>query len=215
MSLIAPWQRLVRGSGMGKIEVGQFSSLLRRYLGMRGESFVADELAPEISPIFVLEHERPEWEWLKGAKLISALLQILPVAGQTGLLRVRNPSASGAIAILDPIYFSTNAVATELIISRTIDGGSDLANLLATVGRDVRAAQTVASALVVSWTNNVAFSGTSFHRTFLAINAQQEYRAPIVLTPGFVIEFQTLALGSDLRGSINWLEKRFDDLESR
>lgn len=202
---------------MPKIESGQFSSLVRRYLQMRGESFVLDELSPEISPVLVLEAERPEWQFLKGQKLNCCLIQTLPVAAQTSLFRLRNPAASGVFAIFEWIYFSTNSVATEVVFFRSTESGSDLANALGTHSRDLRwqPIGNNASALSASWANNIGASGLSFHRTFLAINAEREYRPAFILPPGFVFEIFTQAPNSDLRGSVNWLEKRLDDLEAR
>lgn len=197
---------------MSKIERGQFSSMLRRYLGMTGVSDVVDELAPEISATFPLEVERPEWEFLKGAKLMSGASLVAAVAVKKGVYRLRNPSTSGLVAIFESIWMSSEISAQFQLTREATE--TDLATVEASVARDTRYSTTMASALVLSSEAVAAPTGTSFHTTFnFSAGPPVEFRTPIVLTPGHALQVICNNVNVAFYVSAHWLEKRFDELE--
>lgn len=199
---------------MSKIERGQFSSLLRRYLGMAGQTQVADELAPEISAVLALESERPEWEFLKGAKLMAACGTVAASAGLESACRLRNPAASGVIGIIDHISFSTGGLAATIRV--TI--GNDAGNLTTTVqsnSRDTRyprAAFPGNSALICS-TDYGANGDTVFHSSLATNSSPPFLRTPFVITPGFQMQVTSLTLNVGLLVNFHWLERTLDQLE--
>lgn len=212
---------------MSKIESPRFSSLLRRYLGMVGQASVADELSPEISPGIQLEGERPEWEFLKGAKLMSAPLNVTGAAGTTSAFRFRNPSTSGVIAIFGgrpneamcELSMDAQAGATAAVqFQSRADSGVNLTATLAGIPRDTRYTNVAAntSALIGSQTNNlVGAAGDIFHgglSTNLGI-IPVYFRFTFVLTPGNELNIVFPVANTSTRGGILWLEKRIDQLE--
>lgn len=211
---------------MGKIESPRFSSLLRRYLSMVGQTEVANELSPEISPGLTLERERPEWEFLKGAKLMSAPLNLAGAAGTLSAFRFRNPSTSGVMAV-----FGHDEPACELVaqliaggvasvqFQTRADSGVDLAASVVALPRDTRYSNLAVntSAIIGSQTNNlVGAAGDIFHggaaNAFLDI---WQFRFKFVLTPGNELNIVFPDAGTNTRGAVLWLEKPIDQLEVR
>lgn len=196
---------------MAKIETPRFSSFLRRFFGMTGESQVADELAPEISAVLTLESARPEWEFLKGAKLMSCTATQVGDAGNPARIRIRNPALSGVVAIFDLIAVESSPT-TIVLLERNTDNGS-LATIFPTVSRDTRYPQLNASALVHSGglggsSGDSFFSGTPPAGNMLVIPV-----GPIVLTPGHQVQLSAVSNNIPIRASWQWLERPLDALE--
>lgn len=196
---------------MSQIQTGRYSDLLRRLLSMKGVTDVASELSPEISPIFVLESERPEWEFLKNEKLMSNVFAPSPVAAQQTAVRIRNPSGSGAVAVFTRMWLSA-AIPIGFIAERNTDQGN-LTTVLPTVARDTRTQELNASALVASQTSNAAASGSSFWSSNLIGDTPAINNIPFILTPGNQIQITSLTVNAGLRGTLDWRERRLDVLE--
>ena len=198
---------------MALIQTGRYGDLLRRVLSMSGVTVVASELAPEISPVFILEAERPEWEFLKGAKLATSQISVGGVAAQTTSARIRNPPNSGILAIFQLFQFSVENNATVLIAQRLTN--NDLANVVATVLRDTRWPLVLnASALIASQTDNAgAFAGNFFYNEFALARTNHLLTVPFVLSPGFAIDIFIETVNVSCRGCFHWLERRQQPLE--
>lgn len=177
---------------------------------MAGQVQVTSELAPEISAVFALESDRPEWEFLKGSKLCSSQISITALVANQATARLRNPVGSGAIAIISQIEFSVDAIATCLIYRVTAT--ADLTTLVATITRDTRYPALDASALIASQ-QNIASSGDFFFNAHLLANTPQYVKVPFVLTPGFAVDVNCETLNVGLRGNVHWLERRIGELE--
>ena len=198
---------------MPQIQRGQFSQLLRRYLGMTGVNDVVDELAPELAADFTLEVERPEWEFLKGQKLMSAVGTIVPSVGLTPMMRLENPAASGAIGIIQPIIISSQGVDNNIDI-KTNPAAGNLTTTFQSVARDTRY-PTVAfpgnSALVCS--GDYGTAGALIATLTAKANTALFYCVPVVLTPGFDLNVIGQTANTAMVVVFNWLEKRLDQLE--
>jgi len=204
---------------MSKIERGQFSSLLRRYLGMTGTSDVVDELAPEISATFTLEAERPEWEFLKGQRLMSITTQVTAVAAKQSVVRIRNPATSGVVAIFThwsiTTPFTTGVVYTWFTLTRETDPAVDLVDGVATIARDTRLPTTQGSALIASKEALDAPSGTAWHNAGTETGIPYQLNGPsFVLTPGHAVQLVGSEDNIALFLAVHWLEKRLDPLEA-
>ncbi len=201
---------------MSKIERGQFSSFLRRYLGMTGVSEVVDELAPEISAVFALEQERPEWEFLKGARLMSHATQVTVNPGNPNSARWRNPPNSGVVAIFYRVNASVSTVTGSGLFLTMGAQLADLATVSGTVPRDTRwSALAVGGAIIASFSNSGAIGGNQFDNAIILANTTWSFLhdTPVVITPGNSLQITTSATGLDSSFSAHWLEKRLDDLE--
>lgn len=200
---------------MSKIEVGQFSTMLRRYLGMKGVSDVTDELAPEISATLVLEQERPEWEFLKGARLHAWAGSVPALAANFGAARLRNPAGSGMVAIVNycNVGAGVGVVATATFGLQT----ADQATVSGTANRDGRLFPPTGGALVASF-GYAALGGNAIDTVALAANspAFPLFRgSAIVITPGSALNLGLSTANVDFFFSFHWLEKRIDELELR
>lgn len=198
-----------------KLERGQFADLLRRYLGMTGSTDVAGDLAPELSPVLILEAERPEWEFLKSNRLMSCAYSIGPTAGQTSAHRLRNPTGSGVVAIITYAQYAVEVTSpgTRSVVSatRNVDSG-DLSSNTPTIARDTRYPGVNTSALIGS-AQTVGLTGNTFWSTISLNDTNVEIPVPFVLTPGNQVQLTALQVDVILRGSWQWLEKRIDALE--
>lgn len=198
---------------MAKIEIGRFSDLLRRLLSMSGVSTVASELAPEISPVFVLEQERPEWEFLKNAKLCTSQFSVTPVAAQFPQARLRNPPGSGIVAVFTDFNWAVGL--TSVVNLWRVTTLLDMAGPANTMSRDTRlAALNISGLIATQQTSAVALTGDFFYH---AVNNAGEdtmpIKVPFVLTPGFAIDIGGETVNSSLRGNFHWLERRLGALE--
>jgi len=199
---------------VSKIERGQFSQLLRRYLQMSGQYHVADELSPEISPGFTLESERPEWEFLKGNRLMSCAYSIGPTAGVQSSHRLRNPTGSGVVAIITQVNFGVEDQAgTRAVVSitRNPDTG-DLSSNTPTISRDTRYAGVNTSALIGS-AQTVGLTGDTWFSAICLNDQVIIVPTEFVLTPGNQVQITAIQNNTTLRGAWQWLEKRLDQLE--
>lgn len=61
------------------------------------------ELLPDLNAAFVLENDRPEWSFLKGERLFAGSASEGSVVAQFGQFRVRNPTDSGMLSVVDYI----------------------------------------------------------------------------------------------------------------
>lgn len=200
---------------MSKIEIGKWSNLLRRMLAMSGVVDVAGELAPEISPTFVLESERPEWEFLKGAKLMSSQISVTKVVGQQSTGRLRNPVGSQILAVITKINWAilTGAANTAgVVLINRVQTIADLANIVASVCRDTRYPALNTSGLIVSQ-DNVGSAGDFFYNATSLDNTTHLMDLPFVLTPGFAIDVNAETAEVELRANIHWIERRLGELE--
>jgi len=199
---------------VSKIEVGRYSNLLRRILSMKGVSDVATELSPEIASAFILEIERPEWEFLKGEKLVSAVFATAAVAAQNSGVRLRNPADSGVVAVFPPggIVLGLTGNTSGIILERNVVQAG-LTTALPTVSRDTRYPVLNASALLSSQQNVVPPSGEAYWSTNLPLDEPAQVNMAFVLTPGFQLQLSTLANNCAMRGTFSWLERRLDVME--
>lgn len=195
---------------MSKVETGRYSDLLRRTLGMKGVTEVAAELSPELSPVFVLETERPEWEFLKNEKLVGATFQKTGEVALASAVRLSNPAASGVVAVFSRMHINS-AAAGIILWERNTDQGV-LASLLPTVARDTRWEALTTSVLLQS-VAAVGASGDSFGSTVNLANVPVEYVDSIVLTPGQQVQMTQLTVNTSIRGYWTWRERRLDALE--
>jgi len=195
---------------VSQIQTGRYGDLLRRFLGMKGVTEVAGELSPEISAVFILENDRPEWLFLKGEKLCSASFFIALNAGLPSAARLRNPAGSGVMAVIQRLEVSTQAGAT-LIEERNTDQGN-LAAVLPTVTRDTRLPVLNASACIQS-VANVGSSGEAFFSQRNLPDVPLVNASPFILLPGFQIQVSSTTNNIQLRGDWQWRERRLDVLE--
>jgi len=179
---------------------------------MKGVSLVSSELSPEISPILVLESERPEWDFLKNEKIIGSNWGVVASAVLNSAFRLRNPVNSGALVVLIDGACSTDTTGSVLLAERNTDQLS-LATALPTVSRDTRLPILDASVCIASQAN-VGPSGQSWWSSLSEANVPLPIPFPFVLTPGHQVQFTAAANNVAFRGYVMWRERRIDVLEA-
>ena len=195
-------------------------------MGATGASDVIADLAPELAAGFTLEDQRPEWEFLKGAKLMSMIIAVTGVAAQTAGVKIRNPANSGVVAIFGPPFgpmldISVSVVgATAAALTLFMQPeAANLATSTAPIPRDSRITSIAAgtSALIGSQTNNLGATNLGFLYTQIFLNIGQPYAFMhnFVLTPGNEVSVASPQNQVSLLGGFHWLEKRLDDLEKQ
>jgi hypothetical protein len=200
---------------MSKVERGQYASLLRRYLGMTGVSDVIDELAPEMSAVFVLESERPEWEFLKGARLLGYAQTVPALAGNNSAIRLRNPTNSGVVAIVTHLSIGSN-----LATSSTVTHGAQPADQATINGYGIRdGRQTPNAGAIIASSGYAALGGSAIDACLNGANTCFKLwnginDTAVVLAPGFALNVGHNVANIDLVVGVHWLEKRLDALEA-
>lgn len=203
---------------MSKIERGQFSSLLRRYLGMTGVSDVIDELAPEISATFTLEAERPEWAFLKGERLLGMGQTVPALAANFGTVRYRNPAGSGVVAIFHSLNAGPGFNPAPAAMVITITHGLQAADQATVQGygiRDFR--QTPIAGAIIQSQGYAAAGGNAIGAAICAAQTTWQFiteQNPVVLVPGAALNVSSGFANLDLVVGAQWLEKRLDALEA-
>jgi hypothetical protein len=194
------------------IETGRYSTLLRRFLLLKGATDVAGELSPEISPVFVLEDCRADWQFLKGEHLITCSTLVLAEVGLEPVIRIINPAGNTAIATMDTFWYSLGNAGGEMEI-RESSTLAALPTLSPTHSRDSRYLSTEASSMVVSF-DAVAPAGTVLWQGITSSTAlQRPLHFPYVIAPGHGIDFGSTSQNQIMRLSVVWHERPVSALE--
>jgi len=199
---------------VSKIEIGRFAERLRRSLGMAGQVEVAGELAPEISPVIVIQDNSAEWQFLQRVRLCqSAVLQAAAVAANP-VFRYINPAGSGVIAQFNSVQLTSDSINTFIGgygITQTSFGTAAATGL-----RDHRwvAGGTVATAIVGSRGTGVGVGLTQGLFIFHSLASElRDYSEPFILLPGESFEFGSLTDDHEMTASLTWTERRLPALE--
>jgi len=203
---------------MSKIEIGRYSALLRRTLGMKGTSDVATELSPEISPTIQLEQALdPEWDFLKDVRNVGVSERVAANPAGAAQMLILNPPDSGVVGVFD-ILLMSGITGTAEFTARLFANPAPLLNSALTVALDTRwgATATLANAALtatfVSILNIGTGAGTIFRHSIL-VNRLLPFKPRVVLTPGFGLAFGTLTVNSTVFLSAYWKERQLPDLE--
>jgi len=179
---------------------------------MKGVTEISAELSPEVSPVFILEAERPEWEFLKGEKLMASVFSVTGVAAVNSAYRLVNPATSGVIAIITDIFFFVDVNGAVSIFERNATQGN-LAAILPTVSRDSRLPILNASSCIASVATNIAASGEAFIISQILANTREHWQPNYVMGAGQQLQISTTGVNITLRGAVWWKERRLDVLE--
>jgi len=202
---------------VSKIEIGRFSELLRRMLGMKGQTEVAGELSPEISPTLVLEGPTAEWDFLKGVRGCACAEELAGGVGFTTRFRLRNPQDSGVIAEVHFLTMSSN-LSPDFNVNRGQIFG-ELPQALVTVVPDLRwgAIGTTTTALIFSGDNASAAgpAGDLIATARVVSKTVFTYSVPTVLVPGTSLDWGLKAGITDGRvfTFAAWKERQLPRLE--
>lgn len=173
------------------INIGRYNGILGRMLSMGGQEDPAGALSPEISPVLVLENDRPEWLFLGNVRLHGAAIALAAGgAGNFATARLRNPATSGALVVVTSIQISVTTISEVKIFlatSAVVDATTPQTMMFP---HDSRwGAQTSGAAKGSSKNDNTASQGTVIWDHFLAVNTPiRAACCPLVLAPDSSID---------------------------
>lgn len=200
---------------MSKIEIGRFAERLRRSLGMAGVVEVAQELAPEISPVIVVEDNSADQQFLQGVRLCCTGAVQPAVVGVNTLFRFRNPVGSGVLAVFNQVMMSPTVTSTLLCGYGVAQ--VDLPTAAATGLRDRRWERGTPSSTTIigSRANNVAIAfSTAIFAVRVSANFPIIYNEPLILLPGETLEMGTTGLNLEIHLGNTWTERALPLLET-
>lgn len=191
---------------MAAIQTARYSNLLGALLNIGGMEGVASELGAEVSPVFVLENDRPEWGFLKGERLLGAFVSQAANAGNPSFARIRNPLNSNVLGVIEAM--SIGAATTFNPVVYMGQGVADRANPGTVTTRDSRITPlNGAGALKVS-ADNTAVAGSVLEAAFILANTMWEpICLPLILHPGFFIDFGVTDLNLSMRTNLRFRER--------
>ena len=201
---------------MSKIEIGRYSERLRRALGMKGQEVVSGELSPEVSPVIVLEDNAAEWQFLQKVRMCSSVMIQGAVVGQNTLFRLRNPAASGVVAVVKTLGASSDVVGWRVQMGYSPLPTSDLGTAGVTAVRDSRWGNPPnPTTLIASRANNVAlnFSSSLWAGKGVANEIVTYLHGPFLLLPGEAVEWGTISNNINIESTMTWTEREFPALE--
>jgi len=200
---------------MSKIELGRYSELLRRALGMKGVVEVAGELSPEVSATWEIEADRAEWQFLKGVRLVTTGGGQGASVGNNFIGRLVNPAASGIIASISLVSLSADAISAYAFRFQAAPLGN-LASVAESGARDSRwgSPGVSRSPLVASSTvGALPTTGFLLHTVRAQANQEIKFTVPLVMTPGSILLFSNTTVNVLTVFSIHWSERGFPELE--
>jgi len=201
---------------MSKIEIGRYSEQLRRMFGMAGVEMVAADLSPEISPVIVLEQPDVELLFLKSVRQIFSGDQIAAAAGFPSVWRLRNPAASGVIAVVHVIEMTANIISNLAI--RISTATTDFAVPVDTAIPDPRwnalgVAGRRSTAIITSRNDGGVPSGDTMGEARRIANTVWRFDSRFPLLPGVALDFGSETDQVNLRMYAEWTERAFPNLE--
>jgi hypothetical protein len=98
-------------AGFNEILIGRFNRMLQKLLSMKGGA-VMSTLSGELVPSIVVFHG-VEDRALESWDRFGLFLTITAGAATNSLLRLRNPSASGAVVVIEKIALANNTAANQ------------------------------------------------------------------------------------------------------
>lgn len=90
-------------SSLGIIQDGSLADMLRKRLNTQ-PGF--DTVAPELLPVFIVQDDALDQQFLKGVKLCAAAGEVGAVAGQIGFFSLLNPAGSNVIIEVEHVRWS-------------------------------------------------------------------------------------------------------------
>jgi len=204
---------------MSKLEQGRWSQLLRRATGAAGTEVVAGSLSPEISPIWIVQSDDQDIEFLKNVRRCAVGIDLNGAAGFFTRFRLRNPVGSGVIATVTGMDIVDTTATTPFTGARGNETTDLALGSVPTTVIDPRweAQTTTGSTLILSVDNTLAIGpvGDNLFRVTKLLN--ETYRMPpvlqVVLTPGSNFDWASVLFAQNLQTSVSWVERAFPELE--
>lgn len=192
-----------------ELGVGRINRLLNRLLQIKGGS-PAPVLVPELQATILLEGDRLEWEWLKGAQLFGKMRAVAAGVATFSSVELVNPANSGVLATIIALGVVSNADVADV----ELDTGAGLGGTGVRGNRlDTRIESAVGSALI---TQTLTTGGAALANPFWRLAANQQLFVPrglCVMTQGTLLRMGTNAVNSGFQFLAIWLERAIEQSE--
>lgn len=201
---------------MSELQVDRLTTLLKNLFVLRAELGIVPELEDSIYPGVILENDRPEWAFLGGELLQYGSLAAAAVAGELNFIRIRNPSGSGVIVVVEAIAPAPGTQQRTLLVTE----GSEAASVTVSGpwNRDLRLNTTTSriGAVELASGSAAAVAGQvvwEFPSAGIALSFDTP--CPIVIDEGRHVEVWGQTPNSSLRVSFRWRERARERSETR
>jgi len=190
-----------------KIQVGRFNAILSRLLGISGMEATSEDISPEISPVLVLENDRPEWEFLAGGMLVAGVVKQLGAGGLVAKAQLRNPASSGVIAIVTQITVTFPSAIGDVRV-RVSSATTDRTNAATQSLRDSRWAMLGVSGAIKLSGDNAAAAGNEIEVSGVLQNTPYRVQScPIIVGPQSALEIGSGVADVEMDVSFVWRER--------
>jgi len=201
---------------VNEIQVGRYNGLLHKLLDMK-EGAPSPTLATDVFPILVLEAERPEWEFLKGDRLMGCAFNQPATGGVNSKVRIRNPAGSGALVV---VTMCTISIGQNNDVQYGFEAtNSDLATTLSESILDTRFAEggtTFPTGVGrVSRANTAGANSVNILEYGMAARVSRRDHFKVVLSEGFSFNVRSTAVNVSLTGGWEWRERHLEPSETR
>lgn len=201
---------------MAKILIGRYSEQLRRWFGMAGQEVVSGEMAPEVSPVIVLEQPAQDSDFLKGVRHCYGQAAITGVAANTSKAALINRIGTGTVLTIQELVFSTNIISGHLVRLSSLQ--VDHPGIINTFVPDTRWGQTVAvintvGRLSIANGTPTVLGGDGLIQQRPLPNTPVSSAAGLVIMPGRTLEFGVNTLAVTVTFYVHWTERALPALE--
>lgn len=203
---------------LNEILAARFNRQISRLLNMGGEP-PAPQLSSDVQPMLDILAPDLELAYLRDERLCGGAVDYGPSALVASSVKLINPLASGALAIVELAELAnfegvTRVVQLCLTTDLNFDAGTGGWGL-----RDPRYFGAAAWGTAAGTTCTVrGYNAALPVRTVLANVALEafghsQYRWPAVVPPGFALQANSVAINAQIGGSFHWRERALTDRE--
>ncbi len=199
-----------------EILVGRYNRFFQKLFSMKGGP-PAPQLASEVQPSFNIEDVTAELRFLQGVYIYGMSSSIPPLAANFGTFRLRNPTVSGVLAIIEGIQAHNVTTSDSFTIQLGTPGANDLTSILVTRSRDGRnksasaligSIQAVAVTQIGGTISQIAVPNGNLSGNWPTLREQT-----IILSPGDELQVQSTTANSTIFFSVQWRERIIEDSE--
>jgi hypothetical protein len=198
----------------GDIQIGRINRFFTKWLGTKGPSprmSIGGELIGVI-PLWSGAENR----YLESWERFGQGDQSLGGAGQTAAIRLRNPSGSGVIMVVEKCLIA-NTNAADRVILQVFAVGVDLTTVVASTTTRLDSRGRPTPTAIFSKTVNFTLGGTPTLQTVVNTDVAWDFivdpSQEIPLLPGDAITVQSSTVATNLVTSFIWRERAIEDSE--
>lgn len=204
-----------------EINAGRYNRFIQKLFNMKGGP-PARQLASDVTMVFPF-FSGAEHRFLESWNRYAVSVLVAGVAANTSAVRIRNPSTSGVIAVLEKVEITLPNAAERITMQQGGVTTGDLASAFSMTNNRLDPRQSnVNPALVVSSQNSapsVPGLTNSFNLSQALINAAVPYNyiltdfQELTLAPGDAMQWFGNSLNSEIVVNIVWRERALEDSE--